>query len=206
MSNSKQNKHLEANRTFASSVAVICIVLVIISAVARLFGILWFAADYSLVPEVGITTQIAIRTCIKLVELTLIYKILCKSKTITCIVLAGLETFVAGFLTGITQNIFNLMCIVVLPVFFNMGDWKHNILCIIDNSILYLLLTLYSATFLFGRVGAIFDVKFNYVVLILCAIDYFAFIIAIYALVELYGGIKLWKTKHKLFKRDSLTK
>lgn len=203
MSNSKQNKHLEANRTFASSVAVICIVLVIISAVARLFGILWFAADYSLITIPSETIQIVIFAILKIVELTFVYKILCRTTTVTCLILALVETSIAGFLTGMVLNIFNLLCWILVPLLFNAEDWKH---CLMDNIILYVVLLLYSATFLIGRVGTIVDAKFDFVVSIICAIDYNLFIIAIYSVVELYGGIKLWKTKHKLFKRDSQTK
>lgn len=198
MSNLRQDEHLEANRLFAKSLLIICISFVLLSLVSRLCGKLWFNLDPSIVPEISYTMQVIILTLLKLVELTFIFMILCKTKTSICFTMALVETIISGFLSGIILNIFNLFCIIVIPILFNRKDWKH---CLIDNIILYVVLFLYSATFLFGRMGTIIDAKFNFVVQVLCTIDYNVFIISIYNVVKLFGGIKLWKIK--LFKRDS---
>ena len=188
------NEHRDANKVLFKALFILCITMTCISVLLRLFGIELLIADTEVVPRVNETIQITIKAIIKIIELTLIFNILCHIDKKWCVLLAIIETVLAGFLDGVVLNIFNLLCILLLPVLFNTRGWKYSLL---DNIILYAVLLLYSVTFLYGRVGAIKDVKFDFVISTLCSIDYILFLAVICFGVKIFGGIKLWKKQRR---------
>ena len=183
-----------ANGVLFKASFVLCIVTTVLSAVLRLFGIELLIADTDITFTIDVTIQLTIKSIIKIIELALIFKILCHTDTKWCVLLAIIETVIAGFLTGTVLNIFNLVWILFVPLIFNIRGWKYSLL---DNIILYTVLILYSVTFLYGRVGAIKDVKFDFVISTLCSIDYILFLSVICFGVKIFGGIKLWKKQRR---------
>lgn len=174
----------------------------LLSAIARLFGVLWFAIDESLFPTPSENIQVIVFTALKLFELVFTHKVLCRLKWKWCILIAIIQVIITGFLDGNVQNIVDLLFIIILPVFFNLKEWKYSLP---DNIFFYLLVILYGATFLFGRVGLVYDVKKEFVLQILGIIDYKILFVAIYLVVKINGGIRLWKKqKRPLLKRKDV--
>lgn len=198
-----ENKHKDANRLFAKSLLLVCVFLMLLSAIARLFGVLWFAIDESLFPTPSENIQVIVFTALKLFELVFTHKVLCRLKWKWCILIATIQVIITGFLDGNVQNIIDLLFIIILPVFFNLKEWKHSLL---DNIFFYLLVFAYSATFLFGRVGLVYDAKTSFMLAVLGIIDYKILFVAIYLVVKINGGIKLWKKQKRplLMKKDLL--
>ena len=190
------NVHEEANRLFAKSLLLVCLFVMLTSAVARFFGILWFQADLSAIQEPSFLVQQAIFAVLKVFELMFTFKILCKTDWKCCCALSVLQVVVVGFLDGVIANLVDMAFIVLLPLAYNKADWKVSLR---DNILFYLLVLGYSATFMFGRVGMVYDAKMNFAVQILTIIDYKILFVAIYLVVKLYGGIKLWKNQQKPF-------
>lgn len=192
------NVHEEANRLFAKSLLLVCLFVMLTSAVARFFGILWFQADLDAVVEPSENVQIAVFILLSLFELTFTHKILCRVDWKWCFLLALTQTIITGVISNLASNIVDIVFIVFVPVLFNYKNWKRSLF---ENAIFYLFILAYSATFLFGRVGVIYDAKSNFTVQILTIIDYKVLFVAIYLVVKLFGGIKLWKTqKTPMFK------
>lgn len=164
---------------------------------------LWFAIDESLFPTPSENIQVIVFTALKLFELVFTHKVLCRLKWKWCILIAIIQVIITGFLDGNIQNIVDLLFIIILPVFFNLKGWKYSLL---DNIFFYLLVILYSATFLFGRVGLVYDAKTSFMLAVLGIIDYKILFVAIYLVVKINGGIKLWKKQKRplLMKKDLL--
>lgn len=181
---------------FAKSLLLVCLFIMAISAVARFFGILWFQADLSAIQEPSHLVQQAIFVVLSVFELTFTHKILCKIGWNWCFLFAILQTFVVGFFDGLTANLLDIAFIVGLPLVYNYTDWKTSLR---DNILFYILVLCYSATLLFGRVGIVYEAKMNFAVQILTIIDYKILFVALYLVVKLYGGIKLWKGQKKPF-------
>jgi hypothetical protein len=167
-----------------------------ISAVARFFGILWFQADLEAIAEPSEFVRVAVNAILNIFELIFVHKILCKVGWNWCFLFALVQTVIVGFVDTLTGNIVDIVFIVFLPLVFNYQDWKCSLR---DNILLYLLGLIYSATFLFGRVGIIYDAKRTFAVSLLTVIDYKILFVAIYLVVKLFGGIKLWKKQQRPF-------
>ena len=172
--------------------------------IARLCGCLWFAADLTSVKEPSKFWQEVIKGALLVFELVFVYKILCRASWLVCFGIAVVETLV-GILLGetvsnaIVINLFNMACILFIPVFF-VRSWFS----LLENAILYCLSMLYGVVFLVGRIGGINDlVAYSFVESILGTIDYKLFIVSLYFVVKYFGGIRLWKTQKRLiFQRD----
>lgn len=197
-SNTMQNKdvHREANQLFAKSLLLVCVFLMVISAVARIFGILWFQADLSVIEEPNHLIQQIIFAVLKGFELLFTYKILCKIDWGWCALISCLHVAVVGFFSGFVANLLDLLLMILLPIAFNHANWKISLR---DNIIFYVIVLAYSATFMFGRVGSVFNATTNFYIGILSAIDYKVLFVALYLVVKTYGGIKLWKNQQKPF-------
>ena len=139
---------------------------------------LWFAIDESLFPAPSETIQVIVFTALKLFELVFTHKVLCRLKWKWCILIAIIQVIITGVLDGNVQNIVDLLFIIIL----------------------------YSATFLFGRVGLVYDAKTSFMLAVLGIIDYKILFVAIYLVVKINGGIKLWKKQKRplLMKKDLL--
>lgn len=173
---------------------MVCIFIMLLTAVARLFGVLWFAADTAAV-EVPSDTVVAITfSALKVFELLFTHKILCRIRWRWCLLIAIMQTVIVGFLTGVAATVVDFLFIVALPVLFNYDDWWHSL---IDNVFFYTLITLYGATFLFGKVGLVYDASYDFVLGILGIVDYKMFFVVIYLVVKINGGIKLWKNQKR---------
>ena len=190
------NVHEEANRLFAKSLLLVCIFVMLTSAVARFFGILWFQADLSAIQEPSFLVQQAIFAVLKVFELMFTFKILCKIGWNCCLVFAILQVVIVGFLDGIVANLVDMAFIILLPLVYNQADWKVSLR---DNIIFYVLVFAYSATFMFGRVGSMYNATTNFYMGILSIVDFKVFFVAMYLVVKTYGGIKLWKNQQKPF-------
>ena len=70
-----------ANGVLFKASFVLCIVTTVISAVLRLFGIDLLIADTDITFTIDVTIQITIKSIIKIIELALIFKILCHTDT-----------------------------------------------------------------------------------------------------------------------------
>lgn len=167
-----------------------------ISALARFFGILWFQADLEAIVEPSYEVQQVIFAVLKVFELIFAYKILCKIGWNWCFLFAVIHVLVVGFFDGLVSNLLDMAFIILLPLVYNYTEWKISLR---DNIIFYILVFAYSATFMFGRVGNVFDAKMNFMVTMLSSIDYKILFVAIYLVVKMYGGIKLWKGQKKPF-------
>lgn len=181
---------------FAKSLLLVCLFIMAISAVARFFGILWFQADLEAIAEPSEFISVAVKAILKVFELIFVHKILCKVGWNWCFLFALVQTVIVGFVDALTGNIVDIIFIVFLPLVFNYQDWKYSLR---DNILLYLLGLIYSATFLFGRVGIIYDAKRDFILSTLGVIDYKILFVAIYLVVKLFGGIKLWKKQQRPF-------
>lgn len=181
---------------FAKSLLLVCLFIMAISAVARFFGILWFQADLSAIQEPSHLVQQAIFAVLKVFELIFTYKILCKIGWNWCFLFAVIHVLVVGFFDGLVSNLLDMAFIILLPLVYNYTEWKTSLR---DNIIFYILGLVYGVTYLFGRVGMVYDAKMNFAVQILTIIDFKVFFVALYLVVKLYGGIKLWKNQQKPF-------
>lgn len=190
------NVHEEANRLFAKSLLLVCLFVMLTSAVARFFGILWFQADLDAIAEPSEFVRVAVHAILKIFELIFVHRILCKVSWKWCFLIAITQTAIVGFVNAMIGNIIDIFFIVLLPIAFNKDDWKCSLR---DNILLYLLGLFYSATFLFGRVGMVYDAKRNFAVQVLTIIDYKILFVSLYLVVQLFGGIKLWKRQQKPF-------
>lgn len=197
-------KNKTGEQIFALCLLVSVILVMFLCAIVRLCGGLWFAAEMSKIVEPSKFWQETIKGILLLTELLFVYKILCRTSFFICFLIALTETLV-GILLGETVNnaiiinLFNMACILFIPVFF-VRSWFS----LLENAILYCLSMLYGVVFLVGRIGGINDlVAYSFVESILGTIDYKLFIVSLYFVVKYFGGIRLWKTQKRLiFQRD----
>lgn len=185
---------------FVLCLLVCCVAVMLLCVIARLCGILWFAADLTAVPVPSGFWQEVIMAALMIFELLFVYKILCRTKWWICFCISVIETLIGiliGYLTdgnNIATNIFYLACILIIPIFF-VRKWYS----ILENALLYAISMLYGVIFLVGRIGGVDENSaYNFIYNVLGTIDYKIFIVSLYLFIKYFGGIKLWKTQKRL--------
>lgn len=185
---------------FVLCLLISCIAVMLLCVIARLCGILWFAADLTAVPVPSGFWQEVIMAALMIFELLFVYKILCRTKWWICFCISVIETLIGiliGYLTdgnNIATNIFYLACILIIPIFF-VRKWYS----ILENALLYAISMLYGVIFLVGRIGGVDENSaYNFIYNVLGTIDYKIFIVSLYLFIKYFGGIKLWKTQKRL--------
>ena len=193
---------------FVLCLLVSSVAVMLLCVIARLCGILWFAADLEAVPVPNKFWQEVIMAALMIFELLFVYKILCRTKWWICFCISTVETLIGiliGYLTNgnnIYTNIFYLVCYFIIPIFF-VKNWFS----IIESAILYALEMLYAVLFLVGRIGNLdVDSTYNFIVSVLGTIDYKLFIVSLYLVIKYFGGIRLWKTQKRLIFQTDLKK
>lgn len=199
----KYFKDKTAEQTFSFCLLISCVAIMLFCAIVRLCGGLWFAADLDGVPVPNEFWQDRIMNVLLAFELTFVYKILCRTKWIWCILIAIAQTVIIIFLPNETiANIVNLVLYFIIPLIFT-RQWQT----IIDTIFIYLFGLCYSLLFLAGRIG---NIKINSAYIFtynaLGTIDYKLFFVALYLFIKNFGGIRLWKTQKRLiFQKDLKT-
>lgn len=186
-----------------------CVAVMLLCVIARLCGILWFAADLTAVPVPNKFWQEVIMILLLAFELIFVYKILCRAKWWICFCIAFTQAIICELLglfieeSNLIINIFNLVCYFIIPLFF-VKHWFS----IVESAILYILQTIYAILFLVGRIGGVDEnAAYNFIYNVLGTIDYKLFIVSLYLVIKYFGGIKLWKTQKRLiFQADLPTK
>lgn len=186
-----------------------CVAVMLLCVIARLCGILWFAADLEAVPVPNEFWQEVIMVSLLAFELIFVYKILCRAKLWICFCIALAQAIICELLglfieeSNLIINIFNLVCYFIIPLFF-VKHWFS----IVESAILYILQTIYAILFLVGRIGGVDEnAAYNFIYNVLGTIDYKLFIVSLYLVIKYFGGIKLWKTQKRLiFQADLPTK
>lgn len=193
---------------FVLCLLVSCVAVMLLCVIARLCGILWFAADLEIVPVPNKFWQEVIMAALMIFELLFVYKILCRTKWWICFCISVIETLIGiliGYLTNgnnIATNIFYLACILIIPIFF-VRKWYS----ILENALLYAISMLYGVIFLVGRIGGVDENSaYNFIYNVLGTIDYKIFIVSLYLFIKYFGGIKLWKTQKRLIFQTDLKK
>lgn len=193
---------------FVLCLLVSSIAVMLLCVIARLCGILWFAADLEAIPEPNRFWQEVIMAALMIFELLFVYKILCRTKWWICFCISVIETLIGiliGYLTNgnnIATNIFYLICILIIPIFF-VRKWYS----ILENALLYVISMLYGVIFLVGRIGGVDENSaYNFIVSVLGTIDYKLFIVSLYLVIKYFGGIRLWKTQKRLIFQADLMK
>lgn len=184
------------------------IAVMLLCVIARLCGILWFAADLEAIPVPNDFWQEVVMVLLLAFELIFVYKILCRASWKICFIIAITQAIICELLglfienSNTIINIFNLICYFIIPIFFV----KH-IFSIVESAILYGLELAYAVLFLVGRIGNIdIDAAYNFIYNVLGTIDYKFFIVSLYLVVKYFGGIKLWKTQKRLIFQKDLRK
>ena len=137
---------------FVLCLLVSSVAVMLLCVIARLCGILWFAADLEAIPEPNRFWQEVIMAALMIFELLFVYKILCRTKWWICFCISVIETLIGiliGYLTNgnnIATNIFYLICILIIPIFF-----VRKLYSILENALLYVISMLYGIIFLVGR-------------------------------------------------------
>ena len=192
---------------FSFCLLISTVSVMIICLIARLFGLLWFSFDLSKIVEPSKFWQEIVKGILLLIELVLIYRILCRTSSFLCFFLALGETLV-GILLGetinnyVVSNLFYMACILFIPVFF-VKTWFS----FLENVIMYAICMLYGIVFLVGKIGGVNDTSaYNFTASVLGTIDYKLFIVSLYLFVKTFGGIKLWKTQKRLIFQKDLPK
>lgn len=177
-----------------------CIAVMLLCVIARLCGILWFAADLEIVPVPNKFWQEVIMILLLAFELIFVYKILCRAKWWICFCIALAQAIICELLglfieeSNLIINIFNMTCILFIPIIF-VRKWYS----ILENILLYAISMLYGVIFLVGRIGGVDDnFAYNFIYNVLGTIDYKLFIVSLYIVIKYFGGIKLWKTQKRL--------
>lgn len=193
---------------FVLCLLVSSVAVMLLCVIARLCGILWFAADLEIVPVPNKFWQEVITAALMVFELIFVYKILCRTKWIICFCIAVIETLIGiliGYLTNgndIATNIFYLACILFIPIIF-VREWYS----ILENILLYAISMLYGVIFLVGRIGGVDEnAAYNFVIGVLGTIDYKLFIVSLYLVIKYFGGIRLWKKQKRLIFQTDLRK
>lgn len=176
----------------------------LLCAIARLCGVLWFAADLTAIPLPSKFWQEVIKGALLTFELTLIYKLLIGRPSAMCFSIALAETII-GILLGefvnnvIISNLYYMACVIAIPALF-VRRWY----VLLDGVILYAMAMLYGIAFSVGRVGGVNAAfAYDFVCNVIGVIDFKLFFVALYLFVKYLGGIRLWKTQKRLiFQRD----
>ena len=209
----KSIKEYFSNKTgeqiFVLCLFVGCVAVMLLCVIARLCGILWFAADLEAVPVPNEFWQEVVMVSLLAFELIFVYKILCRAKLWICFCIALAQAIICELLglfieeSNLIINIFNLVCYFIIPLFF-VKHWFS----IVESAILYILQTIYAILFLVGRIGGVDEnAAYNFIYNVLGTIDYKLFIVSLYLVIKYFGGIKLWKTQKRLiFQADLPTK
>lgn len=201
----KYFKDKTAEQTFSLCLLISCVVLMLFCAIVRLCGGLWFAADLDGVPVPNEFWQEMIMALLLAFELVFVYKILCRTQWVVCIIISVLEALIGiliGYLTSenrLATNLFYMACILIIPILFVRKWWS-----IFENALLYGLSTLYGIVFLVGRIGNTDIGTYNFIVNVLSAIDFKIFFVALYLFINYFGGIKIWKWT--IFRKDLKTR
>lgn len=177
-------------QVFSFCLFVGCFILMLFCAIVRLCGGLWFTADTSQIEEPSKLLQDIIMGALMVFEATFVYKILCRTNWIWCILIAIGQLLLVYFAPNtLVANIINVLAYYVVAILF-----RRNWVSLIETTIIYLLGFAYSALFLVGRIGFI-DGKqaYDFVTGVLTSIDLKLFIVSIYLFIKNFGGIKLWK-------------
>lgn len=171
----------------------------LLCAIARLCGVLWFAADLTAIPLPSKFWQEVIKGALLTFELTFIYKLLIGRPSAMCFAIALAETLI-GILLGefvnnvIVSNLYYMACVIAIPALF-VRRWY----ALLDGVILYAMAMLYGIAFSVGRIGGVNAAfAYDFVVSIIGTIDYKLFIVSLYLFVKYFGGIRLWKTQKRL--------
>ena len=185
---------------FVLCLLVSCVTVMLLCVIARLCGILWFAADLEIVPVPNKFWQEVIMILLLAFELIFVYKILCHAKWWICFCIAFTQAIICELLSlfieesNLIINIFNLVCYFIIPLFF-VKHWFS----IVESAILYILQTIYAILFLVGRIGGVDEnAAYNFIYNVLGTIDYKLFIVSLYLVIKYFGGIRLWKTQKRL--------
>jgi hypothetical protein len=174
---------------FTASLALIFPILMVICVVARLTGSLWFQADWGNVPIPSLFWQQFILCIVNLVQLSFQYKILCNTKWKWCILIAAIQTAIMYFVPqGMGQTMFNLSCMVVIPVIV-----RRQLRAIVEGILFAVVMTLYSLMFIYGRLGEndVMSANYNFVYGMVASLDYYLFVVSIYAVRKYIGGSKM---------------
>lgn len=177
----------------------------IICAISRLCGIFIFSADFSKIKIPNRFLQELISALLLIFELTFVYRILCRKKWLFCILISILQAIACGLIGFLTNkntifiNIFNMICIFIIPIFF-----VRNKFVIIESAILYSLSMLYCILFSVGRIGILDSSSINnFVYGVVSVIDFKLFFVFLYLFIKNFGGLKLWKKqKISIFRTD----
>lgn len=191
-------------QTFSFILLIFLLLLMFLCAIARLCGVLWFAADLTAIPLPSKFWQEVIKGALLTFELTFIYKLLICRPSAMCFAIALAETLI-GILLGefvdnvIISNLYYMACVIAIPALF-VRRWY----ALLDGVILYAMAMLYGIAFSVGRIGGVNAAfAYDFVVSIIGTIDYKLFIVSLYLLVKNFGGIRLWKAQKRLiFQRD----
>ncbi len=181
------------------------VVLMLFCAIVRICGGLWFTADLSKIQEPSKFWQEVVKGALLTFELVFVYKLLCRTKWWICFIIAVTETGL-GILLGetisneIVSNLFYMLCVFVIPLPF-VRHWFS----LIDSAVLYGMEMIYCLLFMVGRIGCInATASYNFVYSILGILDFKLFTIAIYLIINYFGGIKLWKRQKRLILQKEL--
>lgn len=184
-----------AEQVFTLSLLIGCVSVMLFCAIVRLCGGLWFTADLESVPIPNEFWQDRIMNALFIFELTFVYKILCRTQWIWCILIAIAQTIIIEFIPSETiANVVNLVLILILPVLITRDKFT-----ILDSIILYALELAYSALFLFARIGEVGQsAAYSFLYAVFSAIDFKLFVVNIYLIQKYFGGIRLWKNQKRL--------
>ena len=174
------------------------LILTALAFVFRVIGLDLFASHAEIV-EPSEEIQKLIKVALKVFELMFIYKILTHKGFILCFMIAVIQTIVTPFLgAGFMQSAADLLFWIVVPLLFR----KDKLRAIGDSLALYLFLTLYSALSLIGKFGELETSQvYSFYKAIMSVADYKLFIVTLYFYISYKGGIRIWKTKRKLFQQ-----
>ena len=195
-------KSLTAEQIFSLCLFIGCFLLMLVCAIARLFSVLWFAIDLSAIPVPNQFLQDRIMNLLFIIELSITYKILCRTRWTWCIWIAILQTILIHFIpTNLIANVINLVFIFIIPLLF-IRKWY----VLLDSLFVYILMFLYSALFLIARTGNI-DINgaYNFIYGVLTSIDTKLFIATLYLYIKNFGGVKLWKNQKRLICQRDLS-
>lgn len=199
----KYFKDKTAEQIFSLCLLISCILIMVFCAVVRLCGGLWFSADLDGVPVPSEFWQDRIMNILFAFELTFVYKILCRTKWIWCVLIAITQTVVVWFLPQGNVNvsgIFNLVLYFIIPLLFT-KQWQT----LIDSAVLYIASILYCLIFFVGRIGHIdTSAGYNFIYNIIGSIDYKIWYVVVYLIQKYFGGIRLWKTQKRLILQKDL--
>lgn len=197
----KYFKDKTAEQVFSLCLLISCILIMLFCAVVRLCGGLWFSADLDGVPVPSEFWQDRIMNILFAFELTFVYKILCRTKWIWCVLIAIAQTVIIIFIPSETiANVINLVLYFIIPLCFT-RQWQT----LIDSGILYFASFIYILIFSVGRIGHIdTSAGYNFIYSVIGSFDYKIFIVNIYLIQKYFGGIRLWKTQKRLILQKDL--